>query len=40
MGSLNLPDGSLVYLDASVPIYIVERHPRYSTLIKLHDSAL
>jgi predicted nucleic acid-binding protein len=34
MGSLNFPDGSLVYLDASVPIYIVERHPRYSTLLE------
>lgn len=34
MGSLNIPESSLVYVDTSVVIYSVEKFPSYSPLLE------
>ncbi len=34
MGSLNIPESSLVYVDTSVVIYSVEKFPNYSPLLE------
>lgn len=34
MGSLNIPDGSPVYVDAQIIIYSVETHPTYWPLLR------
>jgi predicted nucleic acid-binding protein len=34
MGSLNIPDGSLVYIDTSVVIYTIEQVPGYCALLE------
>ncbi|MCW5932741.1 MAG: PIN domain-containing protein [Fimbriimonadia bacterium] len=40
MGSLKISNGEKVYIDASILIYLVERHTRYSALLQpLLDTA-
>lgn len=34
MGSVAIPTTGLVYVDANVVIYTVEKHPRYSPLLR------
>ncbi|NJN38808.1 MAG: type II toxin-antitoxin system VapC family toxin [Acaryochloridaceae cyanobacterium CSU_3_4] len=34
MGSLTIPDGSLIYIDTSVIIYTIEQVPGYCTLLE------
>lgn len=34
MGQLNIPDGSIVYLDTSILIYTIEKFPNYLPLLE------